>query len=158
MGPLEVTLSGGAVHRGTAATAGPPGRVAVVFERGRTGAAVLRDAAQRAEAGSELSVVTLAPQARPLRCCGGGGAGPYNCAVRSEAEDELHTAREMLGAAATRATFTLLAGCPDPPLAAWVTEHEFDVVLLPRHRFTRGGHCLARGLRRATAAEVRLVG
>jgi Universal stress protein family len=157
MGPLDVTLSRGAFDRGTAASVGPPRRVAVVFEPARTGAAALREAAERAEAGSELSVVTLAPQARPLRCCGGGGAGPYNCAVRSEAEDELLTARDMLGRAAARATFTVLAGCPDPPLAAWVTEHEFDLVLLPRHRFTLGGHRLARGLRKATAAEVRLV-
>ncbi|HKH87480.1 MAG TPA: hypothetical protein VKA05_01600, partial [Acidimicrobiales bacterium] len=56
-------------------------RVLVVFERGAGGMAALREAAELAEAGAEVSVVTLAPQAKPLRCCGGGGAGPYNHAV-----------------------------------------------------------------------------
>jgi hypothetical protein len=142
---------------GRGASAGPPARVLVVFEPGRSGTAALREAAELAEAGSELSVVTLAPQARPLRCCGGGGAGPYNCAVRDEAQLELHEARGHLGSAGRRATFTVLRGCPDPPLAAWVAEHAFDVVLLAWHRFTLGGNRLARRLRRTTTAEVRLV-
>jgi len=132
-------------------------RVLVVFERGAGGMAALREAAELAEAGGEVSVVTLAPQAKPLRCCGGGGAGPYNHAVRCEAEDELRVAREALGSAAGRTTFTVLAGCPDPPLTAWVAEHEFDLVILPRRRLARGGSPLARGLRQATAAEIRLV-
>jgi hypothetical protein len=151
------TLSRGTVDGGRDAAASPAARVLVVFEPGRTGTAALCEAAERAEVGSELSVVTLAPQARPLPCCGGGGAGPYNCAVRGEAEAELWQARDILGSAARRATFTVLAGCPDPPLAAWVAEHDFDLVLLPSHRFTLGGNRLARGLRRATAAEVRVV-
>jgi hypothetical protein len=136
---------------------GRPARVLVVFEPGRTGKVALREAAELTEAGSELSVVTLAPQVRPLRCCGGGGAGPYNCAVRQEAETELREARDILGTAARRATFNVLLGCPDPPLAAWVSEHAFALVLVPSHRLTLGGSRLARGLRRATAAEVRLV-
>jgi len=135
----------------------PAARVLVVFESGRSGAAALRVGAELAEAGSGLSVVTLAPQARPLRCCGGGGAGPYNCAVRAEADMELREARELLGAEFKRAMFTVLVGHPDPPLVAWVAEHEFDVVLLPSHRLTLRGGRLARCLRRATAAEVRLV-
>jgi hypothetical protein len=140
------------------AIAGRPARVLVVFEAGRSGQAALREAAELAEAGCELSVVTLAPQARPLRCCGGGGAGPYNCAVRGEAETELRQARESMGSAAGRATFRVLQGCPEPPLTAWVAEHAFDLVLLARHRLTLGGNRLVRGLRRATGAEVRLVG
>jgi hypothetical protein len=151
---LDATLSRGG---GRGATAGRPARVLVVFEPGRTGEAALREAAELAEAGSELSVVTLAPQARPLRCCGGGGAGPYNCAVRAEAESDLRQARENLGSAAGRATFTVLVGCPEPPLTPWVAEHAFDVILLPHHRFTFGGNRLAKGLGHATAAEVRLV-
>jgi len=154
---LGGTLVRGTTDGGLNAAAGPAARVLVVFEPGRTGAAALRAAAELAEAGSELSVVTLAPQARPLRCCAGGAAGPYNCAVRAEAEVELRQARNILGSAARRATFTVLAGCPDPPLTAWVAEHAFDLVLLPFHRLTFGGGRLARELRRATTAEVRLV-
>src|ERR1700730_14793373 len=135
---------------------GPPARVLVVFEPGRPGRVALREAAELTEAGGWLSVVTLAPQARPLRCCGGGGACPYNCAVRQAAETELREARDILGTAAGRATFTVLLGCPDPPLAAWTAEHGVDVLLLPAHRLTLGGSRLARGLRRAAAAEVRL--
>ncbi|MDQ6810560.1 MAG: universal stress protein [Actinomycetota bacterium] len=134
-----------------------PARVLVVYDASRSGKVALREAAQLTQAGGELSVVTLAPQARPLRCCGGGGAGPYNFGVRGEAEAELRQAREALGTAAGRATFAVLVGCPDPPLTAWVAEHAFDLVLLPCARLTRGGSRFARGLRAATAAEVRLV-
>jgi hypothetical protein len=136
---------------------GPAPRVLVVYEPVRSGRAALREAAELTEAGGWLSVVTLAPQARPLRCCKGGGAGPYNHAVRDAAETELREARDILGMAAGRAMFTVLRGCPDPPVAAWVAEHAVGVVLLPSHRLTFGGGRLAAGLRRATAAEVRLV-
>jgi len=132
-------------------------RVLAVFESGHAGEATLREAAELAEAGSELSVVTLAPQARPSRCCGKGGTGPYNIAVREEAELELRQARDILGATATRASFTVLVGHPTPPLAAWAEEDAFDLILLPSHPFTRGGNRYARAMRRATSAEVRLV-
>ncbi len=132
-------------------------RVLAVFERGRTGEATLREAAELAESGCELSVVTLAPQERCSRCCGKGGTGPYNIAVREEAEIELRQARDILGATAGRASFTVLVGYPSPPLAAWAQEHAFDLILLPSHRFTRGGNRHARAMRRALSAEVRLV-
>jgi hypothetical protein len=138
----------------------PPGaarRVLAVFEPGRAGEATLREAAELAEAGSDLSVVTLAPQARSSRCCGKGGTGPYNIAVREEAASELRQARDILGATARRANFTVLVGHPSPPLAAWAGEHAFDLILLPSHPFTRGGNRYARVMRRATPAEVRLV-
>jgi Universal stress protein family len=139
----------------------PPGanrRVLAVFEPGRSGEATLREAAELAEAGCELSVVTLAPQARPSRCCGKGGTGPYNIAVREEAEIELRQARDILGAKARRASFTVLVGQPSPPLAAWAQEHAFDLILLPSHPFTRGGNRYAKAVRVAVSAEVRLVG
>jgi hypothetical protein len=145
---------------GRSTYARPPGatqRVLAVFEPGHAGEATLREAAELAEAGSELSVVTLAPQARPSRCCGKGGAGPYNIAVREEAEIELRQARDILGTSAMRASFTVLVGHPTPPLAAWVQEDAFDLILLPSHPFTRGGNRYARTMRRATSAEVRLV-
>ncbi len=138
----------------------PPGavrRVLAVFEPGHSGEATLREAAELAEAGCDLSVVTLAPQARPSGCCGKGGTGPYNIAVREEAEIELRQARDILGAAARRASFTVLVGHPSPPLAAWAEEYAFDLILLPSHPFTRGGNRHARALRRAVSAEVRLV-
>ena len=132
-------------------------RVLAVFEPGHAGEATLREAADLAEAGSELSVVTLAPQALPSRCCGKGGTGPYNIAVRQEAELELRQAREILGATAGRASFRVLVGHPTPPLASWAQEDAFDLILLPSHPFTRGGNRYARAMRRATSAEVRLV-
>jgi hypothetical protein len=137
--------------------AGAAGRVAVVFERSDAGAAALREAAELANAGRELSVVTLAPQARPARWGRAGGEGPYNIAVREEAELELQEAREILGSVASRATFNVLAGCPQPPLASWVTQHGFGLVLLPYRRLTLGGNPFARSLRKQTSAEVRLV-
>ena len=146
------------VHVPPSAPGPDAARVLVVFESTRGGTAALRAGAELAGAGSELSVVTLAPQAKPLRCCGGGGgAGPYNCAVRAQADEELNEARKLLESEVNRSTFTVLVGHPDPPLAAWVSEHEFDIVLLGSRRLTRGGGRLARVLRRETAAEVRLV-
>lgn len=132
-------------------------RVLVVFESGRGGAAALREAGELAAGGAELSVVTLAPQAKPLKCCGGGGAGPYNCAVRDQAQDELRQAQSLLGSLARRATFTLLVGSPAPPLAEWSAARAFDVIYLPAGRFGRGGGRRARALRRAGSAEIRLV-
>ena len=101
--------------------------------------------------------MTLAPQARPSRCCGRGGTGPYNLAVCDEAELELRQAREILGTIAGRATFTVLIGSPRPPLAAWAAEHAFDLVLLPSRRLTHGGNPCARSIRRACAADIRVV-
>ncbi len=141
--------------RGDRASGGAP-RVAVVFERSDAGAAALREAAELANAGHALSVLTLAPQAR-VPCGRAGGTGPYNLAIRHEAQLELQEARALLGSVAARATFNLLAGCPQPPLAPWVAEHRVVLVLLPRRPLTLGGSVFARGLRKRTSAEVRLV-
>jgi hypothetical protein len=154
---VAATLTGGPIEAGRDVAAKRPARVLVVFESGRRGAAALQVGAELAAAGRELSVVTLAPQAKPLRCCGGGGAGPYNCAVRAEADADLHEARDRLGPEFSRASFAVLVGHPDPPLVAWVTEHEFDIVLVPSSRFTLGGGRFARRVRDATAVEVRLI-
>ncbi len=128
-----------------------------MFERSSAGTAALREAAELANAGRELSVVTLAPQARPARWGRAGGEGPYNVAVREEAQLDLREAREILGSTAPRATFDVLAGCPQPALASWVARHGFGVVLLPHHRLTPGGHLFAKSLRKETSAEVRLI-
>lgn len=139
------------------AGAGAPDSVAVVYERGSAGAAVLREAAELASAGHQLSVVTLVPQARPPRWGRAGGEGPYNIAVREEGALELREAREILGSSASRATFEVLAACPLPPLVAWVAHGGFTVVLLPYRRFSLGGNPFARSLRRKTLADVRIV-
>ncbi len=136
---------------------GAPARVAVVFERGARGEAVLREGAELASAGRLLAVVALAPQARPPKWGRAGGEGPYNVAVRQEAELDLRAAREMLGTVAERATFNVLAGCPQPRLAAWVLEHRIGLVLLPRHRLTPNGNFFVRSLRKETSAEVRVI-
>lgn len=155
MAGLDTTSVEGSAPGGFGSTA--PQRVAVVFERGETGTAALREAAELANAGSELSVVTLAPQARAPSWGRAGGTGPYNIAIREEAELELREAREILGSVASRARFEVLAGCPQPPLAAWVAQQGFGLVLLPHHRLTPGGNLFAKSLRKETSAEVRLV-
>ena len=133
-------------------------RVLVVYSEGRAGDAALDEGAELAAAGAELTVVTLAPQAKPLKCCKGNGAGPYNCAIRDQAEDELARATARLGTLAARAHFTKLAGTPWPPLASWTAAGSFDLVIVPRRRLTRAGGRLARELRAATKAEIRLTG
>jgi len=131
-------------------------RVLVVFSEGRAGEAALREGAELAASGAELAVVALAPRAKPMKCCKGGGAGPYNCAVSDAADDELRLARRLLGSLAPRASFTKLTGTPWPPLARWSAERSFEVAIVPRERFARGGGRIARELRAATSAEVRL--
>lgn len=152
---LPVTLVDGPV--GGADRDGRGARVVVVFERGDSGTAALREAAELASAGRDLTVLTLAPQARPYGCGRAGGEGLYNIAVREEAALELREARESLGSVADRTRFMLLAGCPQPPLASWVAEQRVGLVLLPHQRLTRGGHLFSRSLRKKTSAEVRLV-
>jgi len=132
-------------------------RVAVVFASGSSGSAALREASEVASSGSELWVVTLAPQAERARCCKSQCEGPYNVAVREEAERELAEARSLLGSLADRARFQVLSGAPRPPLVSWVAEHGFGLVFLPRSRFTPGGNPFARKLRKQTSAEIRLV-
>jgi len=152
---LSATPAKGLVDGASAPGDGVARRIVAVFERGDAGSAALREAAERANAGAQLSVVTLAPQARAVRRA--GGEGPYNIAIRHEAQLELHEARDLLGSVAKRATFSVLSGCPQPPLASWVAEHGFDLVVLPRQRLTPGGNYFAKSLRKQTSAEVLLV-
>jgi hypothetical protein len=154
---IEVTVPSNAIDCVHDVAATPAKRALVVFEPGRAGRAALLAAAALAEAGAELSVVTLAPQATPSRCCGGGGAGPYNCGVRGAAHVELEEARALMGSASKGSAFTVLIGHPTPPLSEWVTEHGVEIVVLPGRRLTPRGGYLAKALRRDTTAEVRLV-
>ena len=140
-----------------AANARRPSRVLVLFEPTASGVAALREAAALAD--RELTVVTLAPQSLPPRCCARGpGVEVINCVVREEAASELLEAREILGGDAVHATFTTLVGTHDPPPERWAAERSFDLIVLPSRRLAFGGHPLARRLRRATAAEIRVVG
>jgi hypothetical protein len=127
-----------------------------VYEPCASGRRALAQGLELTDAGGELAVVTLAPQAG-RRCCSRGGDAEYNCAVRDEARVELREARELVGPAADRALFATLIEYRDPPIAAWAGRQNFDVVLLASHRFTRGGNTSARKLRRTTAAHVRVI-
>jgi hypothetical protein len=149
------TLIDGSVDGEASVDPGSPARVAIVYERG--GAAVLREGAELANAGRLLTVVTLAPQARPSALGMAGGSGPYNIAMREEAELELNEARRILGSVADRARFGVLCGAPQPKLAQWVDQQGFGLVLLPHRRFTSGGNVFARSLRKETSAEIRVV-
>jgi len=136
-----------------------PSNVLVLFEASANGAAALRDAAQLSGPHAQLTVVTLAPQSVAGRCCQRGpGVEVLNCVVREEADRELDQARAILGDAGGRATFTTLAGAPDPPLAAWAAGRMFDLIVLPKRRLALGGHPFARRLRRATTAELHFAG
>jgi hypothetical protein len=137
-----------------------PQRVLVVLAPGENedGALSLgRDIVE--ESGAELTVVSLAPQdTRPARCVVGTTA--YNQAVRDDAAGELEHAQHLLGALEPPARFKLLIGGRDAELASWAAEQAFDVILVcARHGLLgAGARRLARGLRRATHADVRPVG
>jgi hypothetical protein len=132
-------------------------RILVLFEPSRSGEAALRAAAELTERGGSLTVITLAPQAPAQRCC---GPGPQcvNSAVREEAQLELRSAERIVGPLAARASFMVLVERRDPALPAWAASRSFDLVMLPSRRLSLGRGRLARTLRRATDAEVRLVG
>jgi hypothetical protein len=133
-------------------------RVLVVFEPTARGGRALRTAVEAAAGDNvELTVVTLAPQVARSRGCM-PSAEPYNRVVREEAELELRAARELVWASGTGATFKVLADNRDPPLEEWIEAGGYQLVLLPRHRLSAGGHPAAGRLRRSTRAEVRLVG
>jgi hypothetical protein len=140
------------------ASARAPARVLVLYEPGAGGAAALREAAALGGADTALTVVTLAPQSVQPHCCNRGpGVEVVNCVVRDEAERDLELARTILGESGATTTFRSLVGGQDPPLHAWAATRAFDVIVLPRRRFSPVGHPLARRLRRASAGELRLV-
>ena len=141
--------------------AGAPGsaRVLVVFEEGSAGRATLQKVLKLAAGGAQLSVVTLSWEAEHVHCCRCvGPTNAFNHAVREKAADELREARALVAMVGARATFATLPGTPHPALGAFIGEHDFELVLVPRQRLARGGSRLARELRRMTASEVRAVG
>ena len=130
----------------------------MLFESTASGVAALREAARLQQADTHVTVVTLAPQSVQPRCCARGpGVEVVNCVVREEAATDLCEAREILGDE-RNATFETLIGTRDPPLHAWAAEQAFDLIILPVRRLALRGHPLARRLRRATGAQIRLVG
>ena len=134
-------------------------RIAVLFERGRHGAAALEEASElAARSGSELTVVVLAPQAPAARCCGPSPAA-YNCAVLDDATAELREAANALATPGEQPRFTLLIEGTDPPLKTWVALEGFDCVMLPaRRRVLRSrGHPAVRKLRRVAGCNVRVI-
>ena len=145
---------------GCAPAAGASARVLVVFEEGSAGRATLQAALELAAgSGAQLSVVTLSWQAEHMHCCRCvGPTNAFNHAVREKAADELREARALVAMGGASASFATLPGTPDPALGAFIAEHDFELVLVPRQRLARGGGRLARELRQMTAGEVRSVG
>ena len=135
---------------------GPARRVLVVYSAGPSCAAALREGAELVASGAKLTVVSLVPLSKSARCCKGNGAGPYNCAIQDVAREELDDARRILGSLAERTNFTTLSGMPRPPLSDWIREQGFDTVIVPKDRFSLGGGRVARELRAAQVAGLRL--
>jgi hypothetical protein len=155
---ISSTLPAGALDDREGFGVRRPARALVLFESTPSGAAALREAAELSGAGGEVTVLTLAPQAVAARCCQRGpGVEVLNCVVRDEAANDLRQAREILGAEGDRVSFTTLVETRKLPLAAWAAAQAFDLIVLPSRRLSFGGHPLARRLRRASGAEVRLV-
>ena len=112
-------------------------RIAVLFERGRNGAAALEAASEFAvSSGAEMIVIVVAPQAPPSRGC---IASPdaLNCAVLDEARLELREAAHLLPDSRQHVRYKLLVEDADPPLERWVAEEHLDVVVLPARRSLR---------------------
>ncbi len=134
-------------------------RIAAVFEPGKSGAAVLAEAATLgASEPTDLTVVAIVPQVTGPRCCGVSPSA-YNSAVRDDAAAELDQAAQVLGRHAKDATLVLLLEGRDPPLPEWILQSGFALVLLPaRRRIQRApSHPAMRRPRHLTNVEVRIV-
>ena len=145
--------------RDTDAGQRPARRVLALCECGRSGPAVLAEAATLiTESACELTVVAVAPQDTDPPCCA-VYVDAFNRGVRDDAVAALHEAKQLLGPQGERARFELLVEGRDPPLEALVATGSIDLVLLPARRGLSHvpRHPLERRLRRSTDAEVRVV-
>jgi nucleotide-binding universal stress UspA family protein len=134
-------------------------RVLVLFEAGRSGVAAVELAREMASRANALvTVVSVAPQAPPLRGCA-PSARDYNATVRDTVAEELEQAEQLLWVIGDRAQCRLLVEGKDPPIEEVVSREGFDLVLLPgRRRLLRGvGHPAAGHLRANAATEVLIV-
>jgi hypothetical protein len=135
-------------------------RVLVVFEPGRSSTAALALARELAEChGAALTIVSVAPQGMSGARCG-NSALDYNLAVQDSVARDLDHARARLEEVGVHAAYELLIDGASPSLDELAAAGDFDLVLLPaRSRLMRApGHPAVAGLRRATAAEVQVVG
>jgi hypothetical protein len=136
-------------------------RIVVVSEPGRNGAAALACAtALAATSSSQLTIVATAPQtATHCRSCGGVSPQAYNRAVCDEVAQDLHRVTTRLNLDADDMNLKLLIEGADLPLADWIAQGEFDLVLLPARRsgLHFRSHPTARLLRDITGADVHVV-
>jgi hypothetical protein len=135
----------------------PGTRILVLFESGRAGMAAIDLAHQLAGDRSNVTVVSVVPQAATGSRCG-GSALEYNEMLRDTAGRELEQAREQIGEMNRPTAYELLVEGIDAPLEEWSAAAGFDLILLPaRRRPLRGpAHPAAQALRR-TGAEIRIV-
>lgn len=111
-------------------------RIAVVSQPGRNGAAALARAAELAAAASaQVTVVATAPQSTTsCRNCGGVSPNAYNRAVRDDVAQGLHHTTTLLNLDPNNIEVKLLIEGTDPPLADWIAQCGFDLLLLPARR------------------------
>jgi hypothetical protein len=136
-------------------------RIVVVSEPGRNGAAALaRARALAAASSSQLTVVATAPQTTThCRSCGGVSPRAYNRAICDEVAQDLREVTTQLGIDPRDMDVKLLIEGTDPPLAQWIAEGRFDLVVLPARRsgLHFRSHPTAGQLRRLSGAEVDVV-
>jgi hypothetical protein len=136
--------------------------VLALYEPGRRGCAAVDLAVGLvATDPGRLTVVSVVPQDTAARCgrCCGSDPKAFNRAVAEAAAEDLAAARSRLGQTADQVTFTMLVEGIDLPLAGWVAEQQFELVLVPARRRLFGGawHPEAQRLRSATSGDVRVV-
>lgn len=137
------------------------GKVLVVYEPGRAGAAAIdlgRELAELEEA--TLTVVGVAPQAPSGSRCG-NSAVEYNEMVVESVARDLDRAGTRLGpAVAARTRFQLLIEGAEPSLQQFARAGGFELVLLPARRrpMRARSHPEAARLRLIAGAEIRVVG
>ena len=128
--------------------------VLVVFRGQASGRRAL---AAAAGLGVPLTVVTLAPRERPIRC--GGHTGALDEAISDAALRELSSARALLGRRALGDRFVVLGTRGDGDLAAWARAAGLRRALIGARRAAFGVRLrdgVARALARA-GVEVSLI-
>jgi hypothetical protein len=123
--------------RAAAAPADRPVRIAALVQRGRRGDRVLTEVLSMARSRAvDVTLVAVVAHATGRGCA--VSPAPLNEAIDEAAAADLDAAAMWLPLSVPVRDRRVLRDGLDPPLGAWVTEHEFDLVLVPgRRRFGR---------------------
>ncbi|MGH2870416.1 MAG: hypothetical protein ACRDNK_22965 [Solirubrobacteraceae bacterium] len=151
-------LAGAGVRHHAASAAGDaPLRIVALVERGRRGPRVLAEVLALAEAGAvEVTLIALVAHATGRGCA--VSPAPLNDAIDEAATDDLNAAALRLPLSIPVVDRCVMRDGADPSLAEWVSEGQFNVVVMAGRRWRPSRvPGVADGLAELDGVEVRAV-